>query len=209
MKKILRIGLAVVCVGIFSLALLGCDLLAGALLEGTWIQEDNSRRWIFRSDGSYDEDTWDGSSWNPASYGDYTYNTINQDLELDDQMNGNAVVYDIIMNTAANRMALGPDALTGGNTSTLIGTWIGGFTVDSSTIEDEWVFTATTISHSNVAGTATGDVIIDTTATEFEVTSSSDPGVLAMGGYKYIVIGDGITISEEGDPAVDKYYDKQ
>ena len=76
-------------------------------------------------------------------------------------------------------------------------------------IEDEWVFTAMTISHSNVAGTATGDVIIDTTATEFEVTSSSDPGVLAMGGYKYIVIGDGITISEEGDPAVDKYYDKQ
>ena len=49
-------------------------------------------------------------------------NTINQDLELDDQMNGNAVVYDIIMNTAANRMALGPDALTGGNTYTLIGT---------------------------------------------------------------------------------------
>ena len=178
------------------------------MLEGIWLKADGLRRYVFYSDGSYDEENWDGSSWTIVSEGDYTYNTANQDLELD-QTDGNELVRDIIMNTAATRMALGEDALTGGNASTLLGTWVGGFTVDSSTIEDEWVFTATTISHSNVAGTATGDVIIDTTATEFEVNNSSDTGVLANGGYKYIVIGDGITISEVGDTAVDKYYVKQ
>jgi len=213
MKKILRIGLTVVCVGIFTLALLGCDLLAASLLEGTWIQADDSRRWIFRADESYDEDTWDGSSWVPASYGDYTYNTVNQDLGLDDQMNGNATVYDVIMNETTSRMSLGVDALTGGNTSTLIGTWVGGFTVDGVTKEVTWVFDTSTnpdtITHTNLLGnTATGEVSIDTAATEFEVTSSSDTGVLANGTYQYIIIGDGITISEAGDP-VDKYYDKQ
>ena len=216
MKKIFRIGLALVCVGIFTFALLGCDLLddsglSDSMLVGTWIQADDSRRFIFYSDGAYDEDTWDGSSWTSASYGDYTYNTLNQDLELDDVMNGNMVVYDIIMNTAATRMSLGVDALTGGDTSTLLGTWVGGFTVDSTTREVTWIFgSGGTISHTNLLGnTATGDLILDITMTEFEVENSTDTGVLANGGYQYIVIGDGITISEEGDTAVTSYYDKQ
>ncbi len=49
---------------------------------------------------------------------------------------------------------------------------------------------------------------IDTAAKQFTVTGSSDDGVLADGIYTYIVIGDGITISEAGT-AVDAYYDKQ
>jgi hypothetical protein len=50
---------------------------------------------------------------------------------------------------------------------------------------------------------------INTTATEFTVSGSDNTGVLADGTYQYIVIGDGITISEAGDTAVTKYYDKQ
>lgn len=213
MKKLLRIGLGVVCIGIFSFALLGCDLLASSTLVGTWVKADGLQRYVFYSDGSYDEDdrTSTSSSWDSLSYGTYTYNTIQQDLVLEDVMNGNAVARDIIINTAANRMALGVDALSGGETSTLIGSWVGGSTVDSVTTEVQWIFNSDgTISHTNLLGnTANGNFIIDTTATEFEVTNSSAPGVLATGGYKYIVIGDGITISEAGDAAVDKYYDKQ
>lgn len=211
MKKILRIGLLLLGIGIISLALLNCDLLAGSMLEGTWLREDGNYRWTFNSDRTFTEENWNGSAWEIVSDGDYIYNTINQDLELDDQMNGNAVVYDIIMNTAADRMALGVDALTGGNTSTLLGTWTGGFTVDSTPFEDTWIFNSNnTFSYTNLSGnTATGDVIINTAATEFTVSGSNNTGVLANGTYQYMVIGDGITISEAGDPAVDRYYDKQ
>ena len=212
MKRMLRTGLVVLGIGIVSLALLNCDpdLFAGSLLDGTWVKADDEYRWTFNStNSSFVEENWVGSAWQTVSDGDYSYNASQHDLELDDQMNGNEVVYDIIMNSEADRMALGEDALTGGNTSTLLGTWVGGFTVDGVTMEHEWVLTSTTISHTNFTGnTATGDVSIDTAAKQFTVSSSSDAGVLATGIYNYIMIGDGITISEAGT-AVDAYYDKQ
>ena len=127
-------------------------------------------------------------------------------------MNECEVAYDIIMNSGADRMALGEDALTGGNSSTLLGTWVGGSTVDGVTMEVAWVFTPTppnNISCTNQMGsTATGTVSIDTGAKQFTVTGSGDETLLLNGTFNYIVIGDGITISKVNE-AVDAYFDKR
>ena len=218
MKRMLRTGLVVLGIGIVSLALFNCDLsgvsdlLGDQRLEGRWVRGDGDHRWSFYSDRYFVEESWDGSKWNAVSDGDYAYNSSQQRLELDDQMHGNTVAYDIIMNSAADRMALGEDALSGGNSSTLLGTWVGGFTVDGVTMEVRWVFTPTppdNISYTNQMGnTATGDVSINTGAKQFEVTGSGDEPLLANGTYNYIVIGDGITISEVGQ-SVNAHFNKQ
>lgn len=215
MKRMLRTGLAMLGLGIVSLALFNCDLSgvsdlwADTILEGTWGRADGVHRWTFYSDRSFVEESWDGTNWLAVSDGDYAYNTSQQHLELDDQMNGFEVAYDIIMNAATDRMALGENALTGGNSSTLLGTWVGGFTASGGTFEATWSFISTTISHTNLLGnTATATVTIDTGAKQFTVSGSTDTGVLANGTYNYLAIGDGITISQVGE-AVDAYFDKQ
>jgi hypothetical protein len=215
MKRMLRTALLVLGIGIVSLALFNCDLsgvsdlLGDQRLEGRWVRGDGDHRWSFYSDRYFVEESWDGSKWNAVSDGDYAYNSSQQRLELDDQMNGWEVAYDIIMNSETDRMALGEDALTGGNSSTLLGTWVGGFTVDGVTMEVTWFFASGSISHTTFMGnTATGDVSINTEAKRFTVSDSTNTAVLANGTYNYIVIGDGITISEVGD-AVVAYFDKQ
>ena len=218
MKRMLRTGLVVLGMGIVSLALFNCDLsgvsdlLGDQSLEGRWVRGDGDHRWSFYSDRSFVEESWDGTKWVAVSDGDYAYNSSQQRLELDDQMNECEVAYDIIMNSGADRMALGENALTGGNSSTLLGTWVGGSTGDGVTMEVTWVFTPTppnNISYTNQMGnTATGSVSINTGAKQFTVTGSGDETLLKNGTYNYLVVGDGITISKVGE-VVDAYFDKQ
>jgi hypothetical protein len=119
---------------------------------------------------------------------------------------------DLLLNASADRMAQGVDALRGGDTSTLLGTWVGTNQFPASTHTRTWTFTAGTISlHEVVSGisdnSASGDVAINTGAKTFAVTNSDNTITLSNGTYNYMVIGDGVTVSDDaGEPV--GYFDK-
>lgn len=194
--------------------LAACDPSASPnALVGTWVRSDGEERWIFRTDDTFDNDMYDGSTWTTFMSGTYDYNPSPATLTLTPSSSGTFSMA-LILNPSADRMVQGLDALSGGDASTLVGTWEGTLeTTSGDTLTNTWTFTSGTpdeVSHTNsAANSGSGEVSIDTTAKEFTVSSSDNTSasVLPDGTYSYLVIGDGITIAEPTESIV--YFDKQ
>ena len=177
------------------------------MLLGVWLSNDADERWTFNSDDTFLVETFTGS-WNPFMDGTFSYSDTTHQLTLN---SGGAIIMDILLNASVDRMAQGVDALRGGDTSTLLGTWVGTNQLPTATHTRTWTFASGTISlHEVVTGftdnTGSGNVAIDTVGKTFTVSSSTGT-TLSNGVYNYMVIGDGVTVSDDaGQPL--EYFDK-
>ena len=178
------------------------------MLLGVWLSNDADERWTFNSDDTFLVETFTGS-WNPFMDGTFSYSDTTHQLTLN---SGGAIIMDLLLNASVDRMAQGVDALRGGDTSTLLGTWVGTNQLPSATHTRTWTFASGTISlHEVVTGftddSASGSVAIDTFGKTFTVTFSTDTSTLSNGTYNYMVIGDGVTVSDDaGQPL--EYFNK-
>lgn len=118
----------------------------------------------------------------------------------------------------------GVDCLIGGNINTLIGAWTGSFVydwVDTGTDKNlthtrKWTFTSTSVTYEVdiiqdgtpiTDDSDTGDLNnIDTTNKTFIIETTPTPSAID-GTYSYMVIGDAISIVDDGDNH--EYYEKQ
>ena len=178
------------------------------MLLGVWLSNDADERWTFNSDGTFLVETFTGS-WNPFMNGTFSYSDTTHQLTLN---SGGTIIMDLLLNASGDRMAQGVDALRGGDTGTLLGTWVGENRLPSATHTRTWTFTAGTISlHEVVSGisddSASGTVVIDTFGKTFTVSGSTGASTLSDGIYNYVVIGDGVTVSDDqGEPL--EYFDR-
>jgi hypothetical protein len=178
------------------------------MLLGIWLSNDADERLTFYSDDTFLVETFTGS-WNPFMNGTFSYSDTTHQLTLN---SGGTIIMDLLLNTSVDRMAQGVDALRGGDTSTLLGTWVGTNRLPSSTHTRTWTFTSGTISlHEVVSGisdnSASGTVVIDTVGKTFTVSSSTNTSTLSNGTYNYMVIGDGVTVSDDSGQLLE-YFDK-
>jgi len=179
------------------------------MLLGVWLSSDADERWTFNSDDTFENEMPNGT-WTTFMEGTFSYNDTSHRLTLD---SGSPLVMDLLLNESVDRMAQGVDALRGGDTSTLLGTWEGEVVYPGATHTRTWTFTAGgAISyHEVITGltddSASGDVAIDTLAKTFTVSSSTDTSVLDNGEYNYMVIGEGVTVSDNPGEALE-YFNK-
>jgi hypothetical protein len=212
MKK--HVALICVAAGVIACLLLisSCTTEEGSndngMLLGVWLSNDADERWTFNSDDTFLCETFTGT-WDPFMSGTFSYSDTTHKLTLN---SGGTIIMDLLLNAGGDRMAQGVDALRGGDTATLLGTWVGENRLPSATHTRTWTFTAGTISlHQVVSGitddTANGTVTIDTVGKTFTVSGSDDTLTLSNGIYDYMVIGDGVTISDDAGQPVE-YFDK-
>ena len=198
----------VACLLLISSCTTGGEGSDNDMLLGVWLSNDADERWTFNSDGTFLVETLNGS-WDTFMNGTFSYNDTTHKLSLD---SGGTIVMDLLLSAAGDRMAQGVDALRGGDTATLLGTWVGENVLPSATHTRTWTFASGTISlHEVITGltddTANGTVVINTVAKTFTVSGSTDTSTLSNGIYNYIVIGSGVTISDEPGDSLE-YFDK-
>ena len=198
----------IVCLLLISSCTTGGEGSDNDMLLGVWLSNDADERWTFNSDDTFLTEIFTGS-WDTFMNGTFSYNDTTHKLSLN---SGGTIVMDLLLNAAGDRMAQGVDALRGGDTATLLGTWVGENELPSATHTRTWTFTSGTVSlHVVITGsiddTATGTVAIDTFAKTFTVSDSTSTSTLSNGIYNYMVIGNGVTISDDpADPL--EYFNK-
>jgi hypothetical protein len=185
-----------------------CDLLDGVwrlivgdngMLVGTWVSNDGYYRYTFDSDDTFVQD-YDDDGWETALEGIFDYDHATRKLTLD---SGTPWVLDVLLDRDTGRMSMGVDALSGGNTSTFLGTWVGHADLGTFVQTHTWMFTPTAVTYQvlmtgtmAIDYTVTGSVAIDTSARTFTVSDSTDPVKLSNGTYDYVAIDDGVTIAD-------------
>jgi hypothetical protein len=185
------------------------------MLVGTWLSNDVDERWTFRSDDTFLVETDPGTGWGDFMNGTFTYIDADHQLTL---YSGGTIIMDLLLNATHDRMAQGVEALRGGDTGTLLGTWEGEVILPSATQTHTWIFSAGSLTYNEkitgsfpVDETANASVTIDTIGMDFTVSSSDNTSVLPNANYEYIIIGDGVVISDPdnlGDPDELQYFDK-
>jgi hypothetical protein len=197
--------------------LVACTDDGACLLLGTWLANDMEDRLIFNDDGSFSSERDNGGTWEVFMSGTYVYSQSENRLTL--TSSGTDVVQNLILNSSQDRFGIALDAFLGGDTSTLLGTWTSTQSAPSLSDTRTWTFTATQVWYTISVTIGTdpplitnydGNVAIDTVAGTFDVTSSSDPdpGDFPNGTYEYLVLGDGVVITDPNDMEI-TYYDKQ
>jgi hypothetical protein len=207
-----KLWIAFTCLAMVAYLLVSCTTDESGILVGTWLANDMEDRLIFRDDGTFTSETDNAGTWEEFLSGTYTYaQDVNQ---LTFTSNGSDIVQNLILNGAQDTLGIALDAFLGGDTATLLGTWTSTQTVSTLTVTREWVFTASTVSYTVTTSTPpatdtdTGTVSINAVVGTFTITSSSDPADLPNDTYDYIVLGDGVVITDPNDMDI-TYYLKQ
>jgi hypothetical protein len=217
-----KLIIAVFFILLVSFYFIGCTNDGGLvgdsdLLVGTWVANDMQDRLIFNDDGTFVSEVFNGGTWDEFMGGSFAF--IQSDDELTLTVNGNDIVQNLILNSGGDTFGTALDAFTGGDTATLLGTWTSTqVTVSPSlSVTRTWTFGATTVSYKETVkiginppstNTYTGDVTIDTVANNFTVSNSSDPLSFQNDIYDYLVLGDGVVITDPDDMEI-TYYEKQ
>jgi len=195
--------------------LVACTDDGACLLVGTWLANDMEDRLIFNEDGSFSSEIDNGGTWEVFMSGTYVYSQSGNQLTL--TVNGNDIVQNLILNSSQDRFGMALDAYLGGDTATLLGTWTSTQSAPSLSDTRTWTFSATQVWYTVSVTIGTnppstdennGNVDIDTVLGNFEVTSSTDPVDFPNGTYNYLVLGDGVVITDPNDMEI-TYYDKQ
>jgi hypothetical protein len=214
MKKII---LLIIILIFTALTLTGCFPSFDDLV-GSWkdMSETNGEIYTFNKDGSFKAEGYKDAD---STYYEYMNGTFSYDLSTNkimlyvenlslvfgDPMDSVDLPFTWTFEMENDKFIFGLDACFGGDTSTLLGNWEGSQTDITKQLHN-WSFTSTTITHSYdykqlddtpiTSGSATGSVTIDTANNTFTVSGSTDTGVIQDDTYKYIVIGDAISIAD-------------
>jgi hypothetical protein len=99
-------------------------------------------RLIFRDDGTFASEMFNGATWNEFMSGTFVY--IQSAHELTLTVNGNDLVQNLILNLSYGTLGMALDAYIGGDTSTLLGTWTSTQVIESSSLSvtRTWTFDA-------------------------------------------------------------------
>jgi hypothetical protein len=187
------------------------------LLIGIWLANDLVDRLIFRDDGTFVSETFNGATWDEFISGTFVY--IQSDNELTLTVNGNDLIQNLILNSSQDTLGMALDAYTGGDTATLLGTWTSTQVIESSSLSvtRTWTFGVSKVWYDKTVKIGTnppttdtynGDVSINTVANTFTVTFSDDTINLPNDTYDYLVLGDGVVITDPNDMEI-TYYEKQ